>query len=148
MPATNQVVVNQKKFALGLIPARTLLALDARVCLVIAPILDLMSMYKPEGGGIRIQITPEIIKAFKDAIMQILAGDDGAKFTAVVLELCGWATYLQDAGSPVEVRGNEDAIFRDGVWDMYELAFEVGRYNKLSPFVLLADGGPAKGIIG
>jgi hypothetical protein len=135
--ANNVVVVNGKKFFVGIIPARTLLSLDARVVLCVAPILEMARNFNFETAARGI-ITPEQIIDLKNAVVQMLASDKGAEFTSVVLELIGYTTYIAEGQPSVEVRGNEDVIFRDGVMDMYELAFKVGRHCKLSPFALPA----------
>jgi len=133
------VVVDGMKFQLTAIPALKALKLDKTVVQLLVPIF---------GGVQGMSLDQEIdMSAMAKGLATALTNMDNEDMVRFFIDLFIGVKYLEDGAAPQEMSaGVIDRIFTGMLISMYKLAFEVMKFNKFSPFVLVGGGNVIKAV--
>ena len=123
------------EFFLSPLPALTAIKLDKRVLTLLLPALS---------GFKELSLDSSIdLNALTKGVSEALGRMDDKDFEELVLQLLSTAVYQKQGSAPLELndKHNINKVFGGELISLYKLLFEVMRYNKFSPFVLLEGGG-------
>lgn len=132
-----ELTVDNLNFHLQPLPVMKAMRLDKKVVSLILPIF----------GGMEGASSLDTGSLFS-GISKALATMPDTDFESMVMELLSTTIYCPPGGSPETL--NVDIInsaFQGKLQTIYKLLFEVMKYNKFSPFVLLEDGAAMNKIL-
>lgn len=128
-------VIDEMKFNFSPLPALVVLKLDKKIISLLAPAL---------GGLDKISLDTKIdLKVISQGIGNALASLNDEETERFILNLFSTTTHVpEDGKTQPQVISKEvfDDIFRLKIQTVYKLAFAVMKYNKFSPFGLVAGG--------
>lgn len=136
--------IGGKTFQFLPMPALKAARLDKKVLTALTPLLSSLTDVKSvasaalgeEGGS-------GDMAGIATGLTQCLQALDDSSFASLLRELLEHVTYLPNGQAPMPL-GNEstiDLVFVGDLATMYQVAVEVMRYNKFTPFGLADIGG-------
>jgi hypothetical protein len=138
---------NEKKtidglnFQLQPIPPLEAIKLDKRVGTLFLPIIS---------GFKKLDMDAEVdLEKIASGISKALNEMSGEDFKKLIIDLFQTTSYLPDGASPEMLTAEAiNRVFLGKTNVIYKLAFEIMKYNKFSPFVLVGGGNVMKKILG
>ena len=124
------ITIEDKEFNLNPLKIRTALRLDKKVISLILPLL----------GGVK-DLDSEInLGSALGKFSESLNALPDNEYEAFTNELFSTVTYLPKGEAPVELNQAMDIAFQGNITSVYKLMWEIMKYNKFSPFELMAGG--------
>jgi len=125
-----KIKIEDKEFQLQPLKVMVALRLDKKVITLLLPLL---SNVKDLDSEINLG---SALGKFAESLQNL--PDD--EYESFMKDLFSTVTYLPKKGIPVELSEAMDSAFQGNITAMYKLAWEVMKYNKFSPFELMAGG--------
>jgi hypothetical protein len=141
MLEAEQRIIDGLKFQLQPIPPLEAIKLDKRVGTLFLPVISGFKELNMEAEIDLEKIASGVSKALNE-----LSGED---FQKLIIDLFQTTSYLPE-GASAEMLTREiiNKVFLGKTNSIYKLAFEIMKYNKFSPFVLVGGGNVMSTILG
>lgn len=126
------VTIDGMEFQLVPLPSLKAARLDKKVISILAPVFGTVKSLDDE-----IDISKVV-----DVVMDALSKLSDEEYEKFIIDLCSGVTCHKPGQPPVQLMGeNINELFRGALKTLYKLMYEVMKYNKFSPFALMADSG-------
>ncbi len=113
------------------IPILKVARLDKKVISILAPILGTVKNLDDDIN----------MGQVVNAVMEALSNFSNEEYENFILDLCSTVVCVMPGKPPTELtRENIDKIFNGRLKSLYKLMYEVMKYNKFTPFDLMAGG--------
>lgn len=135
--------IGNKTFQFLPMPALKAARLDKKVLTALTPLLASLSDVKALAATASDEGDSGDLSGIATGLTQCLQALDDSSFASLLRELLEHVTYLPNGQAPMPL-GNEstiDLVFVGDLSTMYQVAVEVMRYNKFTPFGLADIGG-------
>lgn len=128
---TKQIVIDGITFQLHPLPILSAAKLDKRVVSLLAPVLGTVKSLDDE-----IDLGKVI-----DVVMEALSNLSDSDYEQFIIDLCSTVICVVPGQPPTEVTSQKiNEIFKGSLKTLYKLMYEIMRYNKFTPFELMAGG--------
>lgn len=127
------ITIDGMEFNLRPLPIMKALKLDKRVVTILLPVL---------GGVKEFSLDAKVdLKTMADGVAESLSRMENKDFEELVIDLLSGVIYLEPGKGAQEITLDIiNRIFQGKLSTVYKLMFEVMKFNKFSPFELVAGG--------
>jgi len=134
------ITVDGLKFYLQPMPLMRAARLDKQVIALVLPVLN---------GLKEISVDAELdLSAITAGISRALADMDGDAFEKFLKDMLVGVQYMENGKAPQDLSGDlMDQVFQGRLMTLYQLLFEVMKFNKFSPFELVGGGNAMNKIL-